>query len=69
MTTTLVPASSAIEMIGPYLAAKAVCPACLHENVLVHLEEPVSPVKPVDVCNHIVAHIVEDGVSNFEFEH
>jgi hypothetical protein len=26
-------------------------------------------VKPVDVCNHIVAHIVEDGVSNFEFEH
>lgn len=70
MATTLIPASTSIDMIGPYLAAKVTCPACQHENVLVHIEGPTSPVKPVSVCHHITAHVVDDdGVSNFEFEY
>ena len=69
MATTLVPQSSAIDMIGPYLAAKATCPACSFENVLVHIEGPTSPVKPVLVCSHITAHVIEEGVSHFEFNH
>lgn len=70
MPITLVPESSAIDMIGPYLAAKAICPGCKHENILVHIEGPTSPVKAISVCPHITAHIVDDdGVSNFEFVH
>jgi hypothetical protein len=69
MAIQLVESSSAIDMIGPYLAARATCPACKHENVLLHIEGPTSPVKPVSVCRHITAHIVEDGVSNFEFSY
>ncbi|WP_298150917.1 hypothetical protein [Flavobacterium sp.] len=69
MQTTLVPESSVIDMIGPYLAAKAICPACKHENVLVHIDSPISPVKPVLICSHIKAHIIDDnGISFFEFQ-
>lgn len=68
MTVQLVQASSAIDMLGPYLASRATCPFCQHENTLVHLEGPASPVKPVDVCGHIKAHLVdEDGNSEYEF--
>lgn len=70
MTITLVPESTAIDMIGPYLAAKVVCPVCKYENVLAHIEGPTSPVKVVSVCQHITAHVVDDdGVSSFEFAH
>lgn len=69
MATALVAASSAIDMIGPYLAAKVVCPTCDVENVLVRTEGPTSPVKPVSVCSHIRAQVWdEDGESHFEFE-
>ncbi|MBR8426179.1 hypothetical protein [Burkholderia cenocepacia] len=69
MTVHLVPESTAIDMIGPYLAAKAVCPACQYENVLAHIEGPNSPVKPVSVCQHITAHVIDDdGISCFEFQ-
>ena len=53
MTTTRVPASSAVNLLGPYLTAEATCPACRHLNILVHLESYASTVKPVDVCSHI----------------
>jgi hypothetical protein len=57
-------------MLGPYLAAKVVCPGCGLENQLVHIEGPASPVKPIDVCAHIRAHVRDsDGNSLFEFEH
>ncbi|WP_455233190.1 hypothetical protein [Geopseudomonas aromaticivorans] len=69
MTIQLVEPSTAIDMIGPYLAAKVVCPACSTENVLVRIEGPTSPVKPVSVCGHIRAHVIDDdGESKFEFE-
>jgi hypothetical protein len=45
MAIELVAPSSAINMIGPYLAAYAVCPFCKYENVFTRLEGPVSPVK------------------------
>ena len=65
----LVQQSTAIDMIGPYLAAKVVCPACHIENVLIRIEGPTSPVKPVSVCAHIRAHVIsDDGESMFEFE-
>lgn len=68
MTIQVVQASSAIDMLGPYLASRATCPFCQHENTLVHLEGPASPVKPVDVCGHIKAHLVDDdGNSEYEF--
>ena len=64
-----VPESTAIDMLGPYLSAKVVCPGCKVENVLVHTEGPGSPVKPVSVCSHIRAYLVDDdGLGNFEFE-
>jgi hypothetical protein len=69
MAISLIPESDAIDMIGPYLAAKAICPACSYENVLVHMEGPTSPVKPVLVCAHLTAHVIEEGLSHFEFEH
>lgn len=56
MTVHIVAASSAIGMLGPYLASRAKCPFCQHENTLVRLEGPASPVKPLDVCGHIKAH-------------
>ncbi|UTZ34955.1 hypothetical protein HB762_27210 (plasmid) [Vibrio campbellii] len=69
MAIHLVPGSSSIDMIGPYLAAKAVCPCCDTQNVFVRVEGPTSPVKPVTVCSHIRAHVIDDdGLSNFEFE-
>lgn len=69
MAVHLVEPSSAIDMIGPYLAAKVVCPVCNVENLLARMEGPVSPVNPVSICSHIRAHIVdEEGVSKFEFE-
>ena len=64
-----VPESTAIDMIGPYLAAKVVCPGCKIENVLVHTEGPASPVKAVAVCSHIRAYTVDDdGCGSFEFD-
>jgi hypothetical protein len=70
MARTRVAESSAIDMVGPYLAAKVVCPGCSEENVLVHVEGPISPVKPVSVCRHIRAYVVDDeGQPFFEFEH
>lgn len=68
MTTWVVSASSAIDMLGPYLASRAQCPFCQYENTLIHLEGPASPVKPVDVCCHIKAHLLDDdGNSEYEF--
>lgn len=68
MTVQIVQASSAIDMLGPYLASRATCPFCLHENTLVHIEGPASPVKSVNVCGHIKAHLVgDDGNSEYEF--
>jgi hypothetical protein len=70
MSTTLVEQSSAIDMIGPYLKDNARCPGCGHNNLFVHTESMVSPVKVVDVCTHIRAFLVDDnGVGQFEFEH
>ncbi len=70
MSTTLVEQSSAIDMIGPYLKDNARCPGCGHNNLFVHTESMVSPVKVVDVCKHIRAFLVGDnGVGQFEFEH
>ncbi|AOZ11122.1 hypothetical protein BKK80_34765 (plasmid) [Cupriavidus malaysiensis] len=55
-------------MLGPYLRADVVCPWCQHGNVLVHVEGPTSPVKPVDVCCHIRAYVWDDeGNGQFEF--
>lgn len=69
MAIHIVSPSSAIDMIGSYLAAKVCCPCCGMENVLTRLEGPVSPVKPVYVCRHIRAHFIDDdGESQFEFE-
>lgn len=69
MAVHLVPDGGSFDMIGPYLAAKVVCPCCEKENVFLRLEGPISPVKPVSVCSHIRAHVIDDdGVSNFEFE-
>lgn len=69
MAIELVAPSSAINMIGPYLAAYAVCPFCKYENIFTRLEGPVSPVKAVSVCEHIRAHFIDDeGESKFEFE-
>lgn len=69
MAIFLVEPSTAMDMIGPYLAAKVICPVCSLENLLVRMEGPVSPVKAVSVCSHLRAHIVDDdGVSQFEFE-
>lgn len=69
MPLQLVPPSTAIDMIGPYLAAKVICPACNTENLLVRTEGPTSSVKPVSVCRHIRAHLIDDeGDSQFEFE-
>lgn len=69
MAIHLVAPSSAIDMIGPYLAARVVCPCCQQENVLLRTEGPTSAVKPVAVCSHIRAHIIDDdGESQFEFE-
>lgn len=70
MTIALVKPSRAIDMIGPYLAARVVCPGCQHENLLAHIEGPTSPVKAVSTCHHLAAHIVDDeGESHFEFEY
>ena len=67
---TRVAESSSIDMIGPYLAAKVMCPGCELENVLVHTEGPISPVKPIWVCQHMRAYVVDDeGMPFFEFEH
>lgn len=69
MAIELVAPSSAIDMIGPYLAAKVTCPFCNMENVLRRLEGPVSPVRAIDVCDHIRAHVIDDDCeSMFEFE-
>lgn len=69
MATQTVAASSAYNMIGPYLASEVTCPFCQHHNQLVHIEGYASPVKPVDVCRHIRAHIVdEDGGSSYQFD-
>lgn len=68
MVIQVVPASSAIDMLGPYLASRATCPFCQHVNTLVHMEGPASLVKPVDVCGHIKARLVDDdGNSEYEF--
>lgn len=70
MTVQHVKESSAFDMIGPYLAAKAVCPGCQRENVLLYSESYGSPVKTLKVCEHIKAHIVdEEGLGVFEFDY
>lgn len=68
MSVQIISASSAIDMLGPYLASRVTCPYCQFVNTLVHLEGPASPVKPVSVCGHIKAHLVDDvGNSQYEF--
>lgn len=70
MATTQVEQSSAIDMIGPYLRDNARCPGCGHDNLFVHTESMVSPVKALDTCTHIRAFGVDDrGIGFFEFEH
>jgi len=69
MAIETVAPSTAIDMIGPYLAARVTCPFCKHVNELVRTEGPISPVKALSVCTHIRAHLVtEEGESMFEFE-
>lgn len=69
MALHIVSPSSAIDMIGPYLAAKVTCPCCQLENVFLRSEGPTSAVKALSVCQHIRAHVVDDeGESKFEFE-
>lgn len=70
MPTIYVEPSTAIDMIGPYLAAKVICPHpdCKKENVFTRLEGPLSQVKVVDICSHVKAHILDDDcASQFEF--
>lgn len=70
MPTVSVEPSSAIEMIGPYLAAKVICPHpdCKKENIFLRSEGPLSDVKVVEVCSHVKAHYVDDDcLSQFEF--
>lgn len=68
MAAQVVPASSAIDMVGPYLASRATCPVCSKVNTLLHMEGPASAVKAHDVCKHIKAHLVDDdGNSAYEF--
>lgn len=70
MAIVLVQPSTAIDMIGSYLAARVACPGCQMENVFVRTEGPTSPVKPLSVCTHIRAHLIDDeGESQFEFEY
>jgi hypothetical protein len=60
--------SSAIEMIGPYLATSAQCPLCKGVNRFTFQESRASAVIPVVVCRHIRARIIDDdGVNHFEF--
>lgn len=64
-----VPESSAIDLVGPYLAARATCPFCGLENTLLHVEGPASPVKLHEVCKHIRAYFLdEDGTGFLDFE-
>ncbi len=64
-----VPASGAFDMIGPYLATSAKCPACGAQNRFVFLESYSSPVKAVQLCEHIRARVIDDdGDNHFEFE-
>lgn len=69
MAEQIVAASSAIDMIGPYLASRVVCPYCTYENTFVHLEGPGSDVKNIGpVCSHIRAHQADDdGNSQYHF--
>lgn len=67
MHTIAVPQSTATNMIGPYLAAEAVCPFCRCNNILLHLEGPMSPVK-VDrelICGHLKARFFDDDDQPF----
>lgn len=69
MAVHLVSPSIDIDMIGPYLAARATCPCRGKVNTFVRVEGPISAVKPIDVCGHIRAHIIdEECESKFEFE-
>jgi hypothetical protein len=70
MTTTLIPVSAAFDLVGPWLVARAACPACQHVNVLAHIETYGSPVKVIDVCEHVRALDRDDDGERFiEFEH
>lgn len=69
MRTQRVPESSAIDLVGPYLAARATCPFCGLENTLLHTDGPASPVKTHEVCKHIRAYGHDDEGEGFlEFE-
>lgn len=68
MTTVRIPEPIDFSLSGGYLKVDIPCPSCGQRNVLLHIEGPTSPVKPVRVCTHIRAHVVEEGVSYFEFE-
>lgn len=60
--------SSAINIRAGYLMAEVVCPICRQENMLLHIDGPVSPVKPIDVCGHLRTHFIDDeGCSAYEF--
>lgn len=68
MAIELVAPSRTIDMIGPNLAAKVTCPFCNLENVFRRLEGPVSPVRSIDICEHIRAHVIDDDGERM-FEH
>lgn len=68
MSVYTVSPSTAINMMGPYLAAQVTCPCCTKVNTFVRVEGPTSDVKPVDICQHIRAYLIdEEGESQFEF--
>jgi len=56
-------------MIGPYLSTDVVCPFCGQANTLVFQESYASAIKPVEVCKHLRARVLnDDGLNHFEFE-
>lgn len=68
MTTQTVMESTAINMIGPYLSTDVTCPFCSTRNEFIFIESRASPVKPVSICQHVKARILDDDGNNlFEF--
>ena len=65
---SLIPASPAFNMLGPYLLSEAECPFCHAQNSLAHIESYGSLTKPVETCAHLKAIVWdEDGGRSLEF--
>lgn len=69
MTIQHVPESTAIDMIGPYLVEQAPYPFCGTQNLPLHTEGPLSPVKVHEVCKHIRGYGLDEDDNGFlQFE-